>query len=273
MRRRIGREPPKGMKSMQLKDKVAIVTGAAQGIGEGIAREYIAEGAKVVIADIQEEKGRALAEELGGDQVCRFIKCDVSQAGDSQAVTDATVAAFGRLDIVVCNSGINLTGTILDLSEADFDKVLAVNLKGAFLVGQAGARWMVANNVQGSIINMSSINAIVASPHILAYAVSKGGINQLTSAMALGLAPHGIRVNGVGPGSIETDLLAQVFENDPAVQKGMLARTPLGRLGSTREIGRICVFLGSDDSSYMTGETIYADGGRLRLAYTVPVKE
>ncbi|MBL4919270.1 SDR family NAD(P)-dependent oxidoreductase [Szabonella alba] len=256
---------------MQLKDKVAIVTGASQGIGEGIAREYITEGAKVILADIQDEKGRALAIELGEN--CRYVHCDVSQGSDASAVVAAAVAAFGRLDIVVCNSGINLTGTILHLSEADFDKVLSVNLKGAFLVGQAGARWMAANGVQGSIINMSSINAIVASPHILAYAVSKGGINQLTSAMALGLAEHGIRVNGVGPGSIATELLDKIFENDPSVQKGMLARTPLGRLGTVREIARICVFLGCDDSSYMTGETIYADGGRLRLAYTVPVKE
>ncbi len=256
---------------MQLKDRVAIITGASQGIGEGIAREYIAEGAKVILADIQDDKGQALAAELGGN--CRFVHCDVSQSADATAVVEAALAAFGRLDIVVCNSGINLTGTILDLSEADFDKVLSVNLKGAFLVGQAGARWMAAHGVQGSIINMSSINAIVASPHILAYAVSKGGINQLTSAMALGLAPHGIRVNGVGPGSIATELLDKIFENDPAVQKGMLARTPMGRLGTVREIGRICVFLGSEDSSYMTGETIYADGGRLRLAYTVPVKE
>lgn len=256
---------------MQLKDRVAIITGASQGIGEGIAREYISEGAKVILADIQDDKGQALAAELGGN--CRFVHCDVSQSADAAAVVEAALAAFGRLDIVVCNSGINLTGTILDLSEADFDKVLSVNLKGAFLVGQAGARWMAAHGVQGSIINMSSINAIVASPHILAYAVSKGGINQLTSAMALGLAPLGIRVNGVGPGSIATELLDKIFENDPAVQKGMLARTPMGRLGTVREIGRICVFLGSEDSSYMTGETIYADGGRLRLAYTVPVKE
>ena len=258
---------------MQLKDKVAVVTGAAQGIGEGIAREYVAEGARVVLADIQDDKGRALAAELGGDEVCRYVRCDVTVAKDAQAAIDATVAAFGRLDVVVCNSGINLTGTILDLSEEHFDRVLAVNLKGAFLVGQAGARWMAANGVRGAIVNMSSINSIVASPQILAYAVSKGGLNQLTSAMALGLAPHGIRVNGVGPGSIETELLANLFNTDPAALKGILARTPLGRLGTPREIGRICVFLGSDDASYMTGETIYADGGRLRLAYTVPVKE
>lgn len=258
---------------MQLKNKVAVVTGAAQGIGEGIAREYIAEGAKVILADIQDDKGRALAAELGGDAACRFVHCDVSNAADAKAAIDAAVTAFGRVDVVVCNSGINLTGNILDLSEENFDKVLSVNLKGAFLVGQAGARWMAENGVEGSIINMSSINAVVASPQILAYAVSKGGLNQLTTAMALGLAPYNIRVNGVGPGSIETDLLVNIFSADPNVRKGMLARTPLGRLGTPREIGRICVFLGSEDSSYMTGQTIYADGGRLRLAYTVPVKE
>ena len=258
---------------MQLKDKVAIVTGAAQGIGEGIAREYVAEGARVVICDIQDDKGRALARELGDESVCRYVHCDVTKAAEVASVVQEAVTSFGGLDIVVCNTGINLTGTILELSEADFDTVLNVNLKGAFLVGQAGARWMVENSVQGSIINMSSINAIVCSPQILAYAVSKGGMNQLTSAMALGLAPHGVRVNGVGPGSINTELLANIFSSDPAAVKAMLSRTPLGRLGTTREIGRICVFLGSDDSSYMTGETVYADGGRLRLAYNVPVKE
>lgn len=256
---------------MQLENKVAIVTGAAQGIGEGIAREYIAEGAKVVLADVQDDKGRALAAELGPNAA--YVHCDVSKQADATALVEAAIATFGGLDIVVCNSGINHNADILDITEADFDRVLNVNLKGAFLVGQAGAKRMVASGTQGSIINMSSINAILCSPHILAYAVSKGGINQLTSAMALGLAPHGIRVNGVGPGSVETDLLAQIVNTNPDALKNILARTPLGRLGTTREIGRICVFLGSDDSSYMTGETIYADGGRLRLAYTVPVKE
>lgn len=265
--------PAKKDEPMQLKNKVAIITGAAQGIGKGIAQEYIAEGARVVIGDIQDEKGKALAQELGADDVCRYVRCDVTSASDAANLVKAAVDAFGSLDVVVCNSGINLTGTILELAEADFDKVISVNLKGAFLVGQAGARWMAENGVQGSIINMSSINAIVCSPQILAYAVSKGGINQLTSAMALGLAPHGIRVNGIGPGSIDTELLANIFSSDPAAVKGILSRTPLGRLGTTREMGRICVFLGSDDSSYMTGETIYADGGRLRLAYNVPVRE
>lgn len=258
--------------SMRLKDRIAIVTGAAQGIGEGIAREFVEEGAKVVIADTQDDKGAQLASELGDDKICRFIHCDVTKSAEVNALIEQTVGAFGGLDVVVNNSGINHNATILEISEHDFDRVLATNLKGAFLVGQAGARYM-AEHGGGAIVNMSSINAIVCSPHIVPYAVSKGGINQLTSVMALGLAPYNIRVNGVGPGSIETELLAKIVNTDPDALQGILARTPMGRLGSAREIGRICVFLASDDSSYMTGETIYADGGRLRLAYTVPVKE
>ena len=258
---------------MRLQGKVAIVTGAAQGIGEGIAREFVAEGAHVVIADIQDEKGANLAAELGGEKTARYVRCDVSKSGDVRQLIDSVVSSFGRIDTVVANSGISHNANILELAEEDFDRVISINLKGAFLVGQAGARWMVENKVQGSIINMSSINAIVCSPHILAYAVSKGGINQLTSAMALGLAPYGIRVNGIGPGSIDTELLAGIVNTDPNALRGILSRTPLGRLGSTKEMGRICVFLASDDASYMTGETVYADGGRLRLAYNVPVKE
>ncbi|MEC7258787.1 MAG: SDR family oxidoreductase [Pseudomonadota bacterium] len=256
---------------MKLQDKVAIVTGGAQGIGEGIVRQFIAEGARVMIADIQDEKAQALCDELGADR-CQAARCDVSNSADVKALIAATLTAFGRIDIGVCNSGINHNATILDIEEEDFDRVIAVNLKGAFLVGQACARWMADNGVKGAIVNMSSINAVVCSPTIVPYAVSKGGLNQLTSVMALGLAPHGIRVNGVGPGSIETELLGKIFATDPEAMKGILARTPMGRLGTADEIGRICVFLASDDSSYMTGQTIYADGGRLRLAYTVPVE-
>ncbi|RWB66295.1 SDR family oxidoreductase [Mesorhizobium sp.] len=254
----------------KLAGKIAVISGAAQGIGEAIAREFVAEGARVVIADIQERKGQALAVELGGNDVCRYVSCDVSQSADVNKVIDCAERSFGGVDIVVNNSGINHNATILEISEQDFDRVIATNLKGAFLLGQAGARAMLKRG-GGSIINMSSINAIVCSPHIVPYAVSKGGINQLTSVMALGLADHNIRVNGVGPGSIETDLLRSTIMLDAAAYKGVLARTPMKRLGQPREIARICVFLASDDASYITGETIYADGGRLRLAYTVPI--
>jgi NAD(P)-dependent dehydrogenase (short-subunit alcohol dehydrogenase family) len=254
---------------MQLESKTAIVTGAAQGIGAAIAREFISEGANVVIADVQDERGAQLAAELG--ERCRYSHCDVGDFDHVTRLVEITCDWFGGIDVAVSNAGISQNAEILDISEADFDRVLRVNLKGGFLVGQASARKMVAQGRKGVIINMSSINAVVCSPHIVPYAVSKGGLNQLTAVMALGLAKHGIRVNGIGPGSIETELLAQIVNTDPAALKNILSRTPMGRLGQPEEIAKIAVFLASDASSYMTGQTIYADGGRLPLAYTVPV--
>jgi len=254
---------------MQLENKTAIVTGAAQGIGAAIAREFIVQGANVVIADVQDELGAELARELGNR--CRYSHCDVGSAEDVARLIETTCDWFGGLDVAVSNAGINQNAEILDISEADFDRVLRVNLKGGFLIGQASARKMVAQGRRGVIINMSSINAVVCSPHIVPYAVSKGGLNQLTAVMALGLAKHGIRVNGIGPGSIETELLAQIVNTNPDALSNILARTPMGRLGQPEEIAKVAVFLASDASSYMTGQTIYADGGRLPLAYTVPV--
>ncbi len=257
---------------MQLTGKVAVVTGAAQGIGEAIARKFVAEGARVVLADIQEERGAALAAELGGPAACIFERCDAGDAADTRRLVSQTLTAFGQLDIAVCNAGISHSAEFLDLAEADFDRVLRVNLKGPFLLGQAAAKVMAAHD-GGVIINMSSINAVVASPHIVPYAVSKGGLNQLTRVMALGLIKHNIRVNAIGPGSIETELLAQIMSADPAARRNILSRTPIGRLGKASEMADIAVFLASPASSYITGQTIYADGGRLPLAYNVPVAE
>ena len=187
-----------------------------------------------------------------------------------------TCRTFGGLDILVNNAGIIHGADFLELAEADFDRVLRVNLKGAFLVGQAAARRMVAQvkagKPPGTIVNMSSINAVVAIANHTPYCVSKGGIDQLTKVMALALAPHGIRVNAIGPGSIMTDMLASVNTN-PEAKRRLLSRTPLGRIGDPSEIAAIAAFLASDDASYITGQTIYADGGRLPLNYTVPVKE
>ena len=161
-------------------------------------------------------------------------------------------------------------------AEADFDRVLCVNLKGAFLTGQAAARRMVAQvkagRPPGTIINMSSINAVVAIPNHVPYCVSKGGIDQLTKVMALALAPHGIRVNAIGPGSIMTDILKAVATDKEAMRR-IMARTPAGRIGDPDEIAGVAVFLASAEASYITGQTIYADGGRLALNYTVPVRE
>jgi glucose 1-dehydrogenase len=258
---------------MRLKDKVAIVTGGARGIGLAIAKRYIAEGARVTIADVDADAGAAAASALAN---ARFIATDVGDAHAAENVVAETCRAFGDLDIVVSNAGIIHGADFLELKESDFDRVLRVNLKGAFLVGQAASRRMVAQvkagKPPGSIINMSSINAEVAIANHTPYCVSKGGIDQLTKVMALALAPHGIRVNAIGPGSIMTDILKAVA-TDREAKRAILARTPLGRIGDPDEIAAIAVFLASDDASYITGQTIYADGGRLVLNYTVPVKD
>jgi len=258
---------------MRLEGKVALVTGAGQGLGRACAECMAAEGAKLVVSDVNAENGERVAAAIdgaGGD--ARFIACDVGDKAQVDALVAGAVEAFGRLDSAVANAGIVKTGDFLDLSEADFDAVLRVNLKGVFLTGQAAARQMVRQGGGGTIINMSSINAVVAIPSILPYITAKGGVNQLTKAMALALADKGVRVNAIGPGSIMTEMLKSVA-NDKAAMHRILSRTPMGRAGEPEEIGKVAVFLASDDSSYMTGEIVYVDGGRLALNYTVPVAE
>ncbi len=259
---------------MRLAHKVAIVTGGANGIGRAIARRFAAEGARVVIADIDAAAGEAAARAIGDG--ARFIATDVGDAAAAERVVAETCRAFGALDILVNNAGIIYGADFLDLTEADFDRVLRVNLKGAFLMAQAAARRMVAQvkagKPPGAIVNMSSINAVVAIANQLPYCVSKGGIDQLTKVMALSLAPHGIRVNAIGPGSIMTDILKAVA-TDREAKRRVLARTPLGRIGDPDEIAAVAVFLASAEASYVTGQTIYADGGRLGLNYTVPVED
>lgn len=260
---------------MRLKDKVAIVTGAAGGIGLACAQAFVQEGAKVVLSDIDTARGEAEAKKLGDR--ARFVACDVGDAKQVQALVDATVKAFGRLDVCVSNAGIIHGAEFLDLTEADFDRVLRVNLKGVFLTGQAAARQMVKQGPVKSrggyaIVNMSSCNAVLAIPNQTPYVVSKGGVNQLTKVMSLALADKGIRVNAIGPGTIGTELARNAVLSNEEARRRVMGRTPLGRLGDVEEVASVAVFLASDDSSYITGQTIYPDGGRLALNYTVPVK-
>ena len=255
---------------MRLRNKVALVTGAAGGIGLACARAFLAEGARVVLADVDVKKGVAAAKTLGPR--AKFVRCDVGEAADVAAAIVATVKQFKRLDILVNNAGIIHTADFLDIAEADFDRVLKVNLKGAFLVGQAAARQMAAQGIGGAIVNMSSCNAVLAIPNQVPYVVSKGGMNQLTKVMALALADKGIRVNAIGPGTIATELARNAVLGSEAARQKILSRTPLGRLGEPEEVASVAVFLASDESSYITGQTIYPDGGRLALNYTVPVK-
>ncbi len=257
----------------RLDGRVALITGGANGIGKACAQRFVAEGAQVVIADVAREAGEAAARELGAN--ARFVACDVGSKAEVDAMVAATVAAFGALDVLVNNAAVIKAADFLDISEADFDAVLRVNLKGAFLVAQAAARQMVAQanagRKPGAVVNMSSVNAVFAIANQVPYTLSKGALNQLTKVMALALAPHGIRANAIGPGSIMTDIL-KVVMNDEAAKARILSRTPLGRIGEPSEIAAIAAFLASDDASYITGQTVYADGGRLPLNYTAPVK-
>ena len=261
---------------MRLDGRTAIVTGGAKGIGLAIVRRLASEGAKVMIADVDEAAGNAAVESVSTEGEVRFTVTDVSERLDVHNLVAKTIDAFGSINALVNNAGIVHAADFLDLEEADFDRVMAINLKGSFLCGQAVARHMVeqvANGEEpGSIVNMSSINDTFAIPNQVPYSVSKGGVSQLTKTMALALATHGIRVNAVGPGSIMTDMLASVADN-PEAKTRVLSRTPLGRIGEPSEIAAVTAFLLSADASYVTGQTIYADGGRMPLNYTVPVKE
>jgi NAD(P)-dependent dehydrogenase (short-subunit alcohol dehydrogenase family) len=261
-----------------LTGKVAIITGAASGIGLACATHFARNGARIIMADTDEKNGLPAAEVLkeSGYEVV-FTDCDVSERLDVRNMVKLAVSNFDRVDILVNNAGITHGAGFLDLDEEDFDRVLKVNLKGAFITGQCVARQMVRQLEEGgdsknpgAIINMSSINAVVALPDQAPYCVSKGGINQLTKVMALALAPHGIRVNAIGPGSVKTPMLDAVLHDDEASQL-IRSRTPLGRIAKPEEIAAIAAFLATPAASYITGQTLYADGGRLGLNLTVPV--
>lgn len=261
---------------MSLENKVAIVTGAAQGIGFAVAKRFVSDGAKVVIADIDDAKGEEVVEDLQTIGEAMYIHCNVAERLDVRNMVAETLNGYGDIDILVNNAGIVIGSDFLELEEADFDRVLSTNLKGAFLCSQAVARHMVekieGGGEPGCIINMSSVNSVLAIPNQIPYCVSKGGVSQLTKSTALALAPHGIRVNAIGPGSIMTEMLSAVNSDREARQR-LMSRTPLLRIGEPAEIAGVAAFLASQDAGYITGQTIFADGGRMPLNYTVAVPD
>ncbi|APG09066.1 dehydrogenase [Bradyrhizobium japonicum] len=258
---------------MKLSGKVAVITGAARGIGKACAKRFLDDGVKVVISDVDTDELEKTVNELGKPKELYAVSCHVARRADVDRAVAIAVREFGRLDIMVNNAGVARNRDILEISEEEFDEIIGINLKGAFFGVQAAAKQMIAQGGGGVIINMSSVNALLAIPTLATYAISKGGMKQLTSVAAVALAPHNIRVVAVGPGTILTDMVASSIYTSEDARKTVMSRTPAGRGGEPSEIASVVAFLASDDASYITGQTIYPDGGRLILNYTVPVKD
>ena len=248
---------------MRLEDRVAIVTGAGAGNGRGIALRFAEEGARVVAADLDLAAARSTAErvaERGGDAIA--VHADVSRHAHVESMVDAARERYGGVDILVNNAGVETLVPLLDLEEQEWDRVVDTNLKGAFLCARIAARAMVDAGRPGAIVNIASINAKIALAGQAHYTSSKGGLVMLTKSMALDLAPHGIRVNAVGPGVIETRMTERSLA-DPERRAMLLSRVPLGRVGQPRDVANATLFLASDEASYITGTTLYVDGGWL----------
>ena len=254
---------------MRLPGKIAVITGAARGIGNACAHRFAAEGCKLFLVDVDEkELGEAADRLRQAGAVVDTLAVDVSSTENAIRIVDEVVSRHGRIDVMLSNAGIFRGADFLTLSPEEFDRVMQVNVRSVFVCGQAAGRQMVKQGC-GTIINMSSITAVLAMPDQAAYAASKAAVNLLTKSMALSLAPYDIRVNAIGPGTIDTEFAGKAVLATDKARATVLSRTPLRRLGKPEEVAAVAVFLASDDASYVTGQTIYVDGGRLALGYTV----
>ncbi|NCF68252.1 MAG: glucose 1-dehydrogenase [Chloroflexi bacterium] len=252
---------------MKFKDKVAIITGATKGIGEACAYEFAKEGAKVVVTGRSVDLGENVVAGVkanGGDAL--FVRCDIGQKAQIDALIEATVVHYGTIDIVVNNAGVNHSADFFDISEEDWDWVMSVDLKGTFFVSQAAAKVMIDQGKGGSIVNVSSVMAQLALADQIPYCAAKGGVNQLTKAMALSLVDKDIQVNCCAPGPVLTELMERVVHNE-AKHKQLMDRLPIGRIATCEEIARVIIFLASKEAEYLVGQTIYPDGGRSIQAF------
>ena len=249
---------------MRLKDRVAVVTGAGRGIGRGIAAEFAREGARVVIAEVDEATARDAEGQLtaaGG--TARAIPCDVTTEDDIRRLMIETEEAFGGLDVLVNNAAVGVYKSLAEATAEDFDRAVAVNLRGVFLC-MKHASPLLRRSGSGSIINIASVHSVQSVGGTVPYAASKGGVAALTRAAAIDLAVDGIRVNAICPGWIDTPLIRGIFDEseDPTAMRAAVEKRQLfGRLGTAEEIGRAAVFLASDDSTYVTGSLLFVDSG------------
>jgi len=258
---------------MRLEGKVAIVTGGGRGIGLAVAKRLAEEGAAIMIGEIDPNLGETATAALTNEgHKAAFVECDVSDPESAENLASDTVSTLGGLDIVVNNAGITRIGEFLETGIEDFDAVLDVNLRGVFAVSQAAAREMVKAGTKGAIVNICSVTAVLGMPEQIGYCVSKAGVYQLTRSIGLALADKGIRVNAVGPGTVQTEMSAEVldYDTDNTAMKRVIARTPLGRLANPEEIANSVLFLASDDAAYLTGHIIFVDGGRMIQNIVLP---
>lgn len=254
---------------MKLSGTRVLVTGALGGVGLATVDTFLAEGAKVVATDLARP-----ADAWEGRADVTYLPAELRNPGEVAAlVASAGEALGGPVEVLVNNAAVTHRAEFLDMDMADFDRVYEINVRAPFLLGQGVARALVAEGSPGSIVNIGSVNAQLALPDNAAYVSSKGGLLQLTRAMAIALAAKGIRVNMVAPGSIDTPLQRAGQSRSPALKARVLSRTPLGRLGKPEEIADAILYMASPRSSYVTGECLFVDGGRLPLNFTMPVPE
>ena len=249
---------------MRLQDKVALVTGSGQGIGRGIAVRLAEEGAKVVVEDLRDDADSRetlrLVETAGGEGC--VLAADVGDVDAVRGMVDEAARRMGRLDILVNNAGVERHAAFDEVTEADYDFVMDINLKGAFFAAQAFVRHCRATKQGGRIINISSVHEQLPFPNHAPYSASKGGLKMLMRNLAVELAPLGITVNNIAPGAIRPPIHAPVL-NDPQLLEPLLANIPLKRLGTPRDVAGVAAFLASADADYITGSTVYVDGGLL----------
>ncbi len=246
----------------ELHGKVAIVTGAASGLGKAIAIRFGKEGMKVVVNYLsKEEEATKVVEEIkrsGGQAIA--VQADVSKEADVERLITAAHKSYGTLNVMMNNAGIQKEIPSHEMTLDDWNQVISVNLTGTFLGSTKAINYMIKHQIRGSIINMSSVHEVVPWPHFVHYASSKGGMKMLTQTLALEYAPYGIRVNNIGPGAINTPINAEKF-SDPQTKKDVLSMIPMKEIGEPAQIASIAAFLASDEASYVTGITLFADGG------------